>query len=420
MIDPPDKTPMLEGQGGGRPRASAGAAEAPTDALRLVAVLIRERRVLWRYPLAVTVVVVLLSFLFPNVYRSSVSILPPERDFQSMSVPVGDLKTLVAGGMSLPLMATPSDILAAVLASRTVRDSTVTRLGLDRRWNLPFDKAANRLKDNSGVKVALTGVLEVWTDDRDRHFSDSLVNAMVDEADQLNRAIVNTKARRTREFVEGRLSETKAQLDSASHALEEFQRLHRTVALEAQVTAMVGNAAKLKAQLAADEIELSVLEGSLSEGHYRIQQLRARVRETRRQLEDMESAAMGDSSAAGSINIEGLPRLGKELAEKLRDVKVAEALYTLLTEQYENARIQERRDTPSFSVLDRAARGGVKVRPRRLLVGIGTFVVAISLVLMLILIREYFNQLAVTDPARHRSFVAVWESLRPGRAARRD
>jgi tyrosine-protein kinase Etk/Wzc len=414
MTDSPSQIPMSEG------RASAGTTEAPTNALRLVAVLIRERRVLWRYPLAVTVVVVLISFLFPNEYRSSVSILPPERDFQSMSMPVGDLKMLVAGGMSLPLMATASDILAAVLASRTVRDSTVTRLGLDRRWSLPFDRAANRLNANSGVKVASTGVVEVWAIDRDRHFSDTLVNAMVDEADQLNRAIVNTKARRTREFVEGRLSETKAQLDSATHALEEFQRLHRTVALEAQVTAMVGNAAKLKAQLAADEIELSVLEGSLSEGHYRIQQLRTRVRETRRQLEDMESSAMGDSSAAGSIDIAGLPRLAKELAERLRDVKVAETLYTLLTEQYENARIQERRDTPSFSILDRAAHGGTKVRPRRLLIGIGTFVVAISLMLTLVLIREYFNQLAVTDPAKHRSFVAVWESLRSGRTARRN
>ena len=399
---------------------SVSRADAPSSALRLAAVLVRERRMLWRYPVAITVVVVLISFLFPNEYRSTVSILPPERDFQSMSVPIGDLKSLAAGGMALPLMATPSDILAAVLTSRTVRDSAVTRLGLDGRWEVSYDKAVVRLEKNTGAKVAQTGVVDFWVIDRNRYFSDTLVNTMVEEADRVNRSIANTKARRTREFVEKRLAETKIQLDAAANSLQEFQSQHRTVALEAQISAMVGNAAKLKAQLAADEIELSVLEGSLSEEHYRVRQLRTRIRETSRQLESMESSAMGDSSSSGGAGIAGLPRLGQILAEKLRDVKIAEALYTLLTEQYENARIQERRDTPSFSVLDRAERGGQKARPKRLFLGLGTFIVALGLVTMLILVREYLSQLAVIDPARHRAVMAIWQSFRSGRQGHRD
>ncbi len=395
------------------------ASGAPGNAVHLIEVLARERRLLWLYPLAVTVLVVLVSFLFPNVYRSTVSILPPERDFQSMSVPLGDLKSLASGGMSLPLMATPSDILGAVLMSRTVRDSVVAKYSLDRRWGISFDRAVSRLLDQSGVKVEQTGVVGFWASDRDRFFADTLVNALVEEADRLNRAIVTNKARQTREFVEGRLTETKAQLDLASRALEEFQSRHRSVALEAQITAMVGNAAKLKAQLTADQIELSTLEGTLSEEHFRVRQLRTRIRETRKQLEDMESSAMGDSGASASTEIAGLPRIGQELAEKVRDVKIAEALYTLLTEQYENAHIQERRDTPSFSVLDRAERGGRKVSPKRALIGIGTFIVGICLAAALILVREFLSQMAVTDPVRYNSLAAAWASLRPGKRSPR-
>lgn len=389
-------------------------------AIQLIEVLSRERRLLRRYPLAVTIIVVLISFLFPNVYRSSVSILPPERDFQSMSTPLGELKSLAAGGISLPLMATPSDLLGAVLMSRTVRDSVVVRLGLDRRWGVSFDQAVGRLRDNIGVKVEPTGVVEFWASDHTALFADTLVNALVDEADRLNRAIVTSKARRTREFVEGRLTETKAQLDQASRALEVFQTEHRSVALEAQISALVGNAAKLKAQLTSDEIELSTLEGTLSEEHFRIRQLRTRIRETRRQLDGMESSAMGDSIAPASREIAGLPRIGQELAEKVREVKIAEALYTLLIEQYENARIQERRDTPTFSVLDRAARGGHKVAPRRLLIGIGTLAVAVCLMIALIVVREFLSQLARTDPAKYNSLVAVWSALRPGRRSGRN
>jgi len=128
---------------------------------------------------------------------------------------------------------------------------------------------------------------------------------------------------------------------------------------------------------------------------------------------------MGDSIASTSKEIAGLPRIGQELAERVRDVKIAEALYTLLTEQYENARIQERRDTPSFSVLDRAERGGRKVSPRRALIGIGTFLVGICLAAALILVREYLSQLAVTDPVRYNSLAAAWASLRPGKRSTR-
>jgi uncharacterized protein involved in exopolysaccharide biosynthesis len=417
MINPPAKFPASEEQSApGNPTGPAG---PPVGALRVVEVLARERRILWRYPLAVTVIVVLISFLFPNEYRSTVSILPPERDFQSMSVPIGDLKSLAAGGMSLPLMATPSDILAAVLTSRTVRDSVVSRLGLDRRWGFDFDVAVGRVRDNSGVKVAQTGVVEFWVVDRNRYFSDTLVNSLVDEADRLNQSILTTKARRTREFVESRLVETRAQLDVASRALREFQSRHRSVALEAQISALVGNAAKLKGQLTADEIDLSALEGTLSPEHYRIKQLRTRIRETKRQIEDMESSVMGDSAKTGTTGIAGLPRIGQEMAEKLREVKIAETLYTLLTEQYENARIQERRDTPSFSVLDRATRGGQKIRPKRLLIGIGTLVVAFVLAAALVLVQEYLSQLAMADPAKHRAVLAIRDALLSRRSVRR-
>ncbi len=397
------------------PLRSRSLDDVPPGALRVIAVLVRERHLLWRYPFAVTLIVVLLSFLFPNSYKSSVSVLPPERDFQTMSVPMGDLKSLAIGGMALPLMATPSDILAAVITSRTVRDSVVVRLSLARHWGTTFPKAVKALESGSGVKVAQTGIIDAWATSTDRFFADTLANALVDEADRLNRAIVNTKGRRTREFVEKRLEETKSQLVTATDALRQFQRENHTVALEAQVSALVENAAKLKAQLTADEIELSVLEGSLSSEHYRVQQLSSRIRETRRHLDEMEQTAVGDSTQGSGGGISGLPRLGQQLAEKLRDVKIAEALYMLLTEQYENARIQERRDTPSFSILDHASGGGVKVRPKRTVLGAATFVVALGLVIALVMVREFFARLAVTDPERHRATRAIWESLRQTR-----
>jgi ribosomal protein L17 len=382
----------------------------------LLLALVRQRRTLILYPLIATVVVVLLSFLFPNHYQSTVVILPPERGFQSADLSSREFGLLAAGGLALPVMSTPSDILRAVVISRTVRDSVVAALDLRTRWD--SDNASGHLETLSGAAVDPTGIVRVWATDTDRYFGDTLVNTLVDKADRVNRMIVNTKARRTREFVERRLVDTKAELRAAENALERFQQEYRTVALDAQITALVQNAAELQAQITADEIELSVLEGSLSPEHPRVRTLEARIRESRRRLEQLQTASPGDTTTALRTGLKNLPKLVQELAEIMRNREVAENLFKLLTEQYETARIQEQRDTPSFSVLDRARGGGTKVRPRRSLIGLATLLVSFCLVLAITVARTYFRELPARDPAKHKMVTEVRSAWRESK--RRD
>lgn len=387
---------------------------AKDRSLYFVNMLIRQRRLLLWYPLGITVLVVVIAFLFPNQYKSNVVVLPPESSFQSADFTMTDLGMFAGGGLSLPMMATPSDILQAVIVSRTVRDSVVSRLQLKTRWNRK--DAASRLRENSGATVEQSGIINVWAIDTDKYFADTLVNEMVAEADRLNREIVNTKARRSREFVGGRLAETEAQLDSASAALTRFQKEHKTIALDEQIAALVRNAAELKAQITADEIELSVLQSSLSPEHPNVRRLKSRIRETQKRLDMLQTSPSGDTSVALFDNgLKGAPRLVQELADITRSLKIAENLYTLLTERYENARIQEQRDTPSFSVLDRAAGGGSKVRPRRSLIALATLLVSFGLAVAVVLARAYLQELPVHDPARYRALEELRASFRSGR-----
>lgn len=385
----------------------------------LVSVLLENRKLLWRYPLLITVIVVAIAFLFPNVYRSTVTILPPESGFQSTSQSLGGLKGLFTADMSLPIMATPSDVLATVLGSRTVRDSVVTRLDLASRWDKTASKAASQLYASTSVDVDDIGILRVSATDYDRFFCDTLVNVLVDAADRVNRIIANTKARRTREFIEGRLQETRVMLADAANALEQFQNKHRTVALDVEIAALVENAATLRARLTADEIELSILEGSLSPEHHRIRALQRGISETSRMLKELESPSDSDTTPMFlGMGLAELPRLAQELAVLIRDVRVAETLYELLVEQYENARIQERRDTPTFSVLDWAVGGGTKARPRRLTIGFGVLVSSFGLTVLFVLGRAYLVNLERNDPERFRMIMSIRDALRLSRRRR--
>ncbi len=388
-------------------------AERTPGVWRVGLVLAQNIRALVAIPLVTAIVAVLISFLFPNTYRSTVTILPPERTFQSMDMPWDEISLMAGGGMALPVMATPSDILAAVVTSRTVRDSLVSKMNLAERWETTPDAASIQLEINSGAEVELSGIVKAWVHSNDRFFADTLANGMVLQADRVNRAIVNTKARRTREFVEKRLVETKAEMEIAAERLERFQNEHRTVALETQIQQMIENAASMQAQLTADEIELSVLEQTHSAEHPQVQHLRSRIRETQRRLNAIQSNP-GDTSIGFAAGLSKMPHLVQELADITRELKVAENLYTLLSTEYENARIQEQRDTPSFSVLDHAAGGGEKVSPMRSIIGLATFVSMFALVLAVIVTREYFAQLGRRDPEQYHALRAVWTELRRG------
>jgi len=66
-----------------------------------------------------------------------------------------------------------------------------------------------------------------------------------------------------------------------------------------------------------------------------------------------------------------VPSLALELARLTRNLKVEEEIFELLTQQYEQAKIQEKRDTPTVQVLDEAIPPTYRSKPRRtVLVGL--------------------------------------------------
>jgi hypothetical protein len=121
--------------------------------------------------------------------------------------------------------------------------------------------------------------------------------------------------------------------------------------------------------------------------------LNARVGELRRQLEKLGGAqpngTNGNASSTGQSTdpssaragggmpyptIRSLPLLGAKYADFYRRAKIQETVYELLTEQYELAKVQEAKETPSVKVLDPAKIPERKSFPPRLLIMVlGTF-----------------------------------------------
>jgi len=140
---------------------------------------------------------------------------------------------------------------------------------------------------------------------------------------------------------------------------------------------MVAAAADLQAQLITSLSMLSGLQQIYTDDNHRVRELKAQVRELERQLNKVGGKDI--TPANGSVlssselypSIRQLPLLGVRYLDLFRRNKIDEAVYELLTKEYEIARFEEARDTPSAQVLDAAVVPQKKSHPKRKYIVLG-------------------------------------------------
>ncbi len=289
-----------------------------------------------------------ISLLLPQWYRASGSFLPSleERSTFSFTAFLREV-AIPGGGLSDAVQA--GDLSVAILKSRHVRQQLVNEFDLVARYKVDdIEEALGALDDHSRFFVGQEGLVTISIEDRDPEVAARMVNRSLAILDAFNADQRMTKGQRTRIFVERELEQAAEDLRAAEEALEAYQTETKLVPLSPQLQAGVSASASLLARKMETEIALRMKESVLKEGNEEIKLLRAELAEIDRKLAE-------------------LPAVGLEYARLVRDLKVREEVYGFLRTEYEQAKIQEERDTPSLTILDHAEKPLKRDRPRRTL-----------------------------------------------------
>ena len=304
--------------------------------LDLLALILKRRRFLFWNSLIVTVAVLVISFFLPTRYKATASILFPPENGQSLAglsslMQQFDISKHLLGGSS-----SNTQIYMAILKSRTIADSLIVEFDLTHRYRSKNIESARRhLRSLTEFKLTNGAVIDISVEDTNRDMAARMANAFVDHLDYLNRTTRMGEGKRSRLFIEKRLAATTTRLNAAEDALRQFQETHPGVALPPDASAAASAGADLMAQRIALGAEVEMLEQSLHPEATALIMKRAEL-------------------AALDRELEGVPALSLEIARRYRDVKVQQAVFELLTAQYEEARIQESKDVPTVEVLDMA------------------------------------------------------------------
>jgi uncharacterized protein involved in exopolysaccharide biosynthesis len=100
------------------------------------------------------------------------------------------------------------------------------------------------------------------------------------------------------------------------------------------------------------------------------------------------------------------PEIEQQLAVLMRDVEVQRSVYSVLSGQYEQAKIQEMRDTPTLQVLDWAQPPLVRSRPKRKIIVLISAALALLLSSIWVLYRDRFGSGLPPEPDGTQTDVA--------------
>lgn len=302
------------------------------------------------------VVSIIITLFLPKWYSSTAQILPPQSEggLDMVSRLPSELSGFPGGffgGKS------PGDLWVGILNSQRILDAIIERFGLRERYGTgTIEDTRSTLKGVIRIEKAKKGeIISITMDDKDPKMAAAIANAFVEELDRVNRSMVMTAGQRTRTFVETRLREAKEALTRTEEEVKLFQDRNRAVKLDDQSKAIIETIGAVKGHLMAKEVELQTFLSFATPTNPQAQLLKSEIEGLRAQLNELEEGK-GPSGTPFHKNIfiptTNIPNLSLQYLRLLREAKIQETLFGLLTQQYEIARIQEAKDTPTIQALD--------------------------------------------------------------------
>lgn len=298
-------------------------------------------RVVWKYKRLIAILfsttvlaAMTFSLLSPKIYESTATIITPKETGGS-----GILSAIAAmgisqqiTGMSGPSLALNRDIFIGILKSRTVAQNLVEQFKLKDYYEAShIESAIKALKQATKISVSKEGVISVQVEDKSPKMAADIANAYTEQLDRLMTRFGTGTAGSQRRFISEQLVKVQEELKAAEESMKQFQERNRAILL-------------------------------------------------------------GDMANSMRLPAAQVPKVGIDLVRLMRDLRVQESVYILLTQQLEQAKIGEAQDTPLVQVLDRAVPAFYKSKPKTLLNMVIAGAVSLFLGIFLAFFVEYIQR----------------------------
>jgi tyrosine-protein kinase Etk/Wzc len=363
---------------------------------------------------------VLFSLFIPKWYQSETTIFPPEKEDMGFGFGgVGELAGALlgsGGGYDLPMFATASDLYVTILKSRTMAIHIIDKFKLKILYkSKSLETTIRILKRHTEIESNKDGTITIrFIAKKDPVLAAEVVKSYVTELDSINQQIRKRKAANIIESTQGQRIIINGELEKAENQLLSFQKNNHSISLPDETAAALNGMAELIAQRMALQIQLGSIRRTVGKNISEINNLNAQIDEIDNTLKIIQYGNVQNrkSSSIPMFSLANAPKLLLEYAGLYRQVKVYETLSQILEQQYQQAKINEMRSTPTINVLDEAMPADRKIKPKRAIIVIMGVLLINMASIVIILIQDYIKRLRLTSPEEYRKIEEMMGSLK--------
>lgn len=311
------------------------------------------------------------TFFLPRIYRAETALLVRDE---------GILSPLISGLAINPSITSRLRTLREELLSWQRLTLLVEQLDLDHNVKSPLDyeRLIRNLRDHLSIKMGGAQIVSVSFEGPDPKGAQQIVQTLSDIIIGGTLTSQKIEASSAIRFIEDQLGSYRVKLEQSEEELRKFRELYSST---------LPVATQMNQQLVALKLDLNNLLVENTEEHPRVIQTRALIKN----LEDQRDEQMRQARDEGveiapeeyAKLISSVPRQEQQLARLTRDYMVNANIYESLLQRLETAKLSETLEEsekgPRFRILEPARLPLEPVKPRKILVILGGFVVGLLL-----------------------------------------
>lgn len=248
--------------------------------------------------IAVLVLVCVLLALFPQRYRSAVTLAPSDPSSLGLS---GTLSQLGAGASVFGNQAAV-EITIRVARSVFVREYVIDKLGLMQKKRFKNKVEANRwLDSNVDVRSLRGGIVQMETKQGDPQFAEALIAAYADATRQRLAYINRQQTGYKRKVLEQLVVDSDERLNRAQAAYDAFRLKTRYSDPRAAINAIGDRIPALESAIKAKEVQLNAARQFATDDNMSVQQITAEIDALRQQLAQQRALDPAEPNSVGRV-----------------------------------------------------------------------------------------------------------------------
>ncbi len=342
------------------------------DLLDILIVCARQRKLIIFITLVFAVAAVAYSLLTPQIWRSTATFYVV--DGQSQGLPfnlpgLGSLASSLLGGDKLQQAQDNINVMRSRMFSEKVIDrfQLLSYLKITESDSLKARDIALRKYKAKIIRIGLneeTGLISVAAETKSKQLSKDIADYYLVALEEYNQNFKVTKGKRNRIFLEKRVDEVYAAVDSLAEEMRQFQKKHKAVALETQLASLVELYATIIAEKMTTEVQLAMAKNLYAAQSPAVKELETKLKVILDNIAEIEKSS-GSFKPKYLLDIDKIPDLSVRYAQIMLNLEIQKKVFEFLYPQFEAARLEELKDMPTLEILDHPRLAGLRVKPRR-------------------------------------------------------